>query len=78
MKKLNNLCISASLKLNGLKDRIKRKLNDDSGQFVLDNGLAIVIGCAAAGVIVALLLAYLKGDFSSSIKSSIANIFSQS
>lgn len=78
MKKLNDLTIAASLKLNSMKQKIKCKLNDDKGKFAMDNGVAMVIIVAIAAVLLGLLIAYFKGDFATGIKSNIANLFSQS
>lgn len=78
MKKLNNFCISASLKLNGLKDRVKSKLKEDKGQFAIDNGVAMVIIVAVGAVVLGLLLFYFKGEFANNLKSNISNMFSQS
>ena len=78
MKNLNNLCISASLKLNGLKDRAKSKLKDNKGQFAIDNGVAMVIIIAIGAVALTLLIAYFKGEFSTNLKSNINKLFSQS
>lgn len=78
MKNLNNLCISASIKLNGLKNRVKSKLRDNKGQFAIDNGVAMVIIIALGAVALTLLIAYFKGDFSTNLKSNINKLFSQS
>ncbi len=78
MKKLNELAIAASFKLNSMKQRVRSKLKDDKGQFAMDNGVAMVIIVAVAAVLLALLIAYFKGDFSTGIKNNINNLFSQS
>lgn len=78
MKNLNNLCISTSLKLNGLKDKVKSKLKDNKGQFAIDNGVVMVIVVALGAVALTVLIAYFKGEFSTNLKGNINNLFSQS
>ncbi len=78
MKKLDNLAISSAIKLNCVKQRIKRKLCENKGQFAMDNAVAMVIIVALAAVLLVLLIDYFKGDLATNIKSNISDLFSQS
>ncbi len=78
MKKFNDLSTKAAIKIDSVKRRISRKLEDNKGQFAMDNGIAIVIAVALGAVLLTVMILYFKGEFSDGIKSNINNLFSQS
>ncbi|MEA4894086.1 MAG: hypothetical protein VB064_02360 [Oscillospiraceae bacterium] len=78
MKKLQDISITAAVKLQSFGNRLRSKLKDDSGTAAMDNGVIIVIVVALGGIVLALLIAYFKGDFADNLKSKIGDFFSQS
>lgn len=78
MKKINEITTAAAIKLDAFERRLQRKLQDNKGEFAMNNGVAFVLIVALAAVLLTALIAYFKGDFSESVKSNISNLFSQS
>jgi len=78
MKKLNDLIITKYIKLNAFKRHVFAKAEDNKGDFAMDHGVVTVICVALGAIILALLIAYFKGAFSTNITSKISDFFSQS
>lgn len=58
----------------GLQDT-RRKLNENSGQFVIDHAIVFVIALVLGGIGLTLLVNYLQSDLSNTIKTKINDFF---
>lgn len=78
MKRINDIYFTASIKLDSFLRKARNKLTENNGQFAMDNGVAMVIIVAVAAVLLALLIAYFKGEFATNVKNNISDLFGQS
>jgi hypothetical protein len=76
-KMLDKQLIATYVKLHSFGHQAKVKLAEDKGDFAMDHGVVTVICVALGAILLALLIAYFKGAFSSNITSKINDFFSQ-